>query len=508
LLPTFAPNDFEGGLAVARGLHHARHALKAKWSGATTGGKMKTGTHFRRVAALGGIAVGLFTANGCTRECTDDGVTAVCGEFGSLRFSNSSLIGVRWPAVVAERSSLIVSVQDGLQRIDPDGSAKIVQEAGASETTDDGVPILASAPSMDDDGNTFVALADGSLRSFSDFGGTARWVTELGSGAASPPAIGRGVVHVTTTTTNGQGRALLTLDAVTGATLANRNGASAPVILEDDSLVYMSGTTDCGATHEGIVVEDADHNVLFQHQEDSGVRDFAPGPHGEFYVVNGDRQLVRLSANGEVDWTFSPDCDACSVAGAPTVTGDAIYFPVWDGPPPNSGCGDLDPTNADDEEEALGLDPLYALGHDGKQMWVYDGFVSTAQRHSDGASSTGLFGLALNTKVRHHPAGRPVIADDGTLYVPADGGIVALDKDGKELGYALFEPMRGEVGVDGMFGSSTLGSNEHPLVLGDDGVLYHFDGATVRAFETNKSAAKVPWTAPFGGRRNASRFGG
>lgn len=470
---------------------------------------MKAARQVRRAALIGGVALGLLGANGCAGECTDDGVTAICGDLGTLRFSVDWLWGVRWPAVAADESSLLVSSFDGLNRVDSNGNTTVVQSFDNSEAVDPwAAQGNASAPSMDEQGNTFVVVPNGEVRSFADAGATRRWAQGVDAGtAAAPPAVGQGVVHVPYLSADRTGRELVSLDAVTGAAVATRPGASAPVVLDDNGLVYMTDTQDCGASYEAVVVEDASGSVRFRHDEPSGVRDFAPGPDGEFYVVTGDRQLRRLSANGTPEWSFTPDCTECTVAGAPTVTVDAIYFPVWEGEPPNTGCDDVDPTSAQQPIEAS--DPLYALTRDGVEMWSYDGFTTLAQRYADGSSSGGLLGLALTQHVQHHPAGRPVIAADGTLFVPADGAIVALDPNGKELGYALFDPARGEVGVNGDPNNTWIsGGSENAPVLGEDGRLYHFDGMRVRAFDTDKPAAKVPWTAPFGGSRNSSRLGG
>ncbi|MBI1949666.1 MAG: hypothetical protein HYS27_28525 [Deltaproteobacteria bacterium] len=470
---------------------------------------MKTVKHLSRAALIGGTALGLLAANGCAKECTDDGVTAVCGDFGSQRFSVDWLWGVRWPAVATQDSRLLVSSSDGLQEIDGQGESRMIQTFDQSAPADPwGVQTTASAPSMDDQGNAFLVVPNGEVQSFGDQGSQRRWAQAVGAGnAAAPPAVGQGVVHVPFVSVDRQGRDLVTLDAATGATLSTRTGASPPVVLADEGLIYMSDTEDCGASYRSVVVEDALGAVRFRHDEPSGVRDFAPGPDGEFYVVTGDRELRRLSADGSTDWTFTPDCMDCTVAGAPTVTADAIYFPVWEGEPPNTGCDDADPTSAEQPIEAS--DPLYALRRDGSVLWSYDGFTTLAQRYVDGQGTGGLLGFAMQQHVQHHPAGRPVVAADGTLFVPADGAIVALDPNGKELGYALFNPGRGAVGVNGNPDTTWMNSGtENAPVLGEDGRLYHFDGNSVRAFDTDKPAAKVPWSAPFGGSRNGSRLGG
>ncbi len=470
---------------------------------------MKTVKHLSRAVLLGGAALSLLGGVGCARECVDDGETAVCGAFGSQRFSVDWLWGVRWPAVATQDSRLLVSSFDSVQEIDEDGTTRTVQTFEQGEPVDPWAPQAnASAISMDDQGNAFVMAPNGEVQSYSGQGATRRWAQAVGLGtAAAPPAVGQGAVHVAVVSADRFGRDLVTLDAATGASRTTRPGASAPVVLGDEGLAYMSETDDCGASFRSLVVENADGSVRFRHDEPSGVRDFAPGPDGELYVVTGDRELHRLSAAGTPEWTFTPDCADCTVAGAPTVTGDAIYFPVWEGEPPNTGCDDTDPTSSEQPIEAS--DPLYALRRDGTQLWSYDGFTTLAQRYVDGNGATGLLGFAMQQHVQHHPAGRPVIAADGTLFVPADGAVVALDQNGNELGYALFNPGRGEVGVNGDPDTTWLNSGtENAPVLNEEGRLFHFDGTTVRAFDTAKPAGKVPWMAPFGGSKNGSRVGG
>jgi hypothetical protein len=43
-------------------------------------------------------------------------------------------------------------------------------------------------------------------------------------------------------------------------------------------------------------------------------------------------------------------------------------------------------------------------------------------------------------------------------------------------------------------------------VLGPDGTLYVWDGATIRAFRAGKTATQDAWIAPFGGPRNDGRI--
>jgi len=107
-------------------------------------------------------------------------------------------------------------------------------------------------------------------------------------------------------------------------------------------------------------------------------------------------------------------------------------------------------------------------------------------------TNVGLFQINAGTTVFVTPA-IPLIIFASTISIPG-----TLNGSG-----------RGEVGVNGNPDNTWInGGTENAPVLGNDGRLYHFDGQRVRAFDTNKPAAKVPWTAPFGGSLNASRLGG
>jgi hypothetical protein len=109
--------------------------------------------------------------------------------------------------------------------------------------------------------------------------------------------------------------------------------------------------------------------------------------------------------------------------------------------------------------------------------------------------------------VTHHPAGRPVKATDGTLYVSNDGAVVMLDHDGQVNGLAVYDADVGEVTWQSTFVEPVqtwLNPGVRPSpVLAPDGVLYVWDGTHVRGFQTGKSAAQATWVAPFGGPSNA-----
>ncbi len=465
------------------------------------------------VVVVAAAPVFLLSAVGCD-PCADDGNTAICGDFGELAFAvapDESLGRVRWPAVATSRETVLFSTDTALAEMNNKGDIQVVQSFDSS-FDEWGMPTTSSsAPSLADDGTAYVVRAGGDVRALADDGSPARWArTVNGSAPGAPPALGTGVVHVTVASEDLATRDVISLDVDTGDVVTTRPGSAAPVVTEDDGLVYMDDAQDCGATYGAVVAEDATGAERFRHVEPSGVRDFAPGLGGELYVVNGDRELVRLDGEGNEEWRFTPDCFECTVAGAPTVTDDAIYFPVWQGEAPNNGCGDNDPDSAEPMPEEA-VDPLYALKKDGSVMWTYDGFSTLAQRHQDGAGAFGVLGLAMTARVQHHPAGRPVVADDGTLFVPTDGAIVMLDKDGRELGFAMFDPSRGEQrsGDGGLLtqGTTNTGGFAPGPTLADDGQLTVWDGAQLRGFRTGKKPATIPWSAPFGGNRNAGRIG-
>ncbi|MBN2360304.1 MAG: PQQ-like beta-propeller repeat protein [Deltaproteobacteria bacterium] len=436
--------------------------------------------------------------------CRDDGDVAICGDFGELGWVEA-LWGdqrLQWPAVATERATVLVVEGDRLSEIGHQGG-RIELETLAG---------TASAPSLADDGRIFVSASDSngqvSVNGASDVG-LVTWSQPIGGDSVTtPPAIGGDELHVAVTADGRTGRQLTTLRASDGTVVRTRDDASPAAVAADGCLQYLVGAEDCGATFQTLVTEERDRTERWRYSDASGIRDFAPGPDGEVYVVTGDRSLVRVSAQGEVEWTFQPDCKSCNVAAAPTVTAEAVYFPVWQGWAQNGGCDDPEPQFPSEET----LDPLYALRRDGTLLWKYDGFDTLGAPYDSNSAMLGPLALSMQTAVRHHPSGRPTVAEDGTLYVATDGAVVALDRDGQQLGWAMYNSTAGEVrSGDGglMTFSSVINTGLAPApVLGPDGSLYVWDGASIRAFRTGKPAAKIPWGAPFGGYRNAGRVGG
>jgi len=440
---------------------------------------------------------------GCN-PCDDDGELVICGDFGELVYTAAlPAMGpeVRWPAVVTDDSTLIVSTDWEVNEISGSGVISTLHSNWARR----------SAPSLTNDGTLFVvddavamALSVDPGRGGDD---GVEWSTSLrGEAGTTPPAIDDGRVHVSLSSNNGEDRSLVTLELETGSVARTREDTSPAAVSADGSLRYLTGASDCGARFDEMVAEEPDGEVRWRHVEPTGIRDFAPGPDGEVYFVNGDRALSRMSKDGEVEWSFVPDCAECNVAAAPTVTEDKVYFPVWQGWAPNQGCDEEEPEFSDT------LDPLYALSRSGELLWTYDGFDTMANRPSEMDALGGVLFMSTAQVTRHHPAGRPTVAEDGTLYVSTDGAVVALDENGKQLGYAMFQPAAGEVrSGDGgaLFTSLTINSGvSRAPVLGPQGDLYMYDGVVVRSFRTDKKAATIPWSAPFGGHRNAGKVGG
>lgn len=461
----------------------------------------------QRIARLSmavSIALVLIAGAAACNPCQDDGELAICGDFGELGWVESLWSGqpLQWPAVATDHGTVLVVEGNQLNEVGREGGMFQLEQ----------LPGTGSAPSLASDGRIFLAVGDpngaATVQGASNEGQLSWTQTVGGDSTTTPPAIGGDEVHVSVTSNLRANRELTTLRADDGSVVRTRDDASPAAVAADGCLQYLVEARDCGATFQALVTEEKDGTIRWRFSDDSGIRDFAPGPDGEVYVVTGNRSLVRVSSQGNAEWTFEPDCGDCNVAAAPTVTGDALYFPVWQGWAQNGGCDDPDPQFPSEET----LDPLYALRRDGSLLWKYDGFDTLSAPYDSNSAVLGPLWLNMQTTVRHHPSGRPTVAEDGTLYVATDGAVVALDRDGKQLGWAMYNSTAGETrSGDGglMTFSSTINTGLTPSpVLGPDGSLYVWDGTSIRAFRTGRAAAKIPWGAPFGGYRNAGRVGG
>jgi hypothetical protein len=454
------------------------------------------------LAAAGLIFGSLGVTSGCANPCADDGELVLCGDFGENTFTLDLRAdeGVRWPAVATPEGNLLVAEESGLLQVGPKGETNL----------DPSLLHSGSAPSVGEDGTTYVITQNGSVESVGLSSGL-DWSQQVnGNSTAAPPAISEQTLWVTVASQDRQDRTILALRRDTGDVNDTVEDGADPIIGEDGSITYKGGVQDCGAAYDAVVSEDAEGNERFRFTDESGIIDLAPGPDGEFYVVTGNRTLVRISNAGDVEWTFEPDCNDCTVAGAPTVTDDAVYFPVWQGVTANNGCNDGEGEFLDPED---GVDPLFALTRSGELKWSYDGFSTLARRYEEGGGAGGGLLFASHIPVaHHHPSGRPVVAKDGTLFVPSDGSVVALSPEGEELGYALYNPSAGELkeGDGGLLMSNHWinAGLSVPPVLDDNGQLYVWDGFSLRGFDTGKGAADIPWTAPFGGNTNAGQLGG
>ncbi len=446
--------------------------------------------------------VGLGMA-GCQENdtCRDVQGVHVCGEFGNLVYNiDLTATPVEWPPVAMQDGQLVVARGKELLRITKTGG---LESLGAADKE-------LTVPSQDGSGNLMIVGGDFSNTQVASLNGSAvqskRWTATIkGAPVGTPASIGNGRVYVATSD-NGGDATLHVMDSTTGQVSSQRTGASPAAVLPDGSIRYLQqpkgftsliGSEVASVQQFGkLVAEDAAGKVLWTREFSTGAVDFAPGPKGETYVVTAqDHKLVRVSDGGEIEWSFQPDCQDCTVASAPTVTRDVVYFPVW-------------------EKRVEPIDPLYAIdAATGAKRWVYDGF-STKQ--SSFSPSKFLAPASSGTTpvdtfhTQHHPAGRPVIAADGTLYVSTDGAVTALDKNGQVLGIALYDASVGEVSLSTGFMAQPAtwinpGVRPSP-VLGPDGTLYVWDGATIRAFNAGKIATSDAWIAPFGSPRNDGRI--
>lgn len=445
--------------------------------------------------ALGALAV--LSATACTDDnaCRKEKGILVCGDFGQQLFvTDLSGAPVEWPPVAVESGQIIVSRGSDLVRIDANGAAQVVGSAGGEATV----------PSMDDSGDLYVlgsAAASSRLRALDGANpAIQRWEKVIaGQPAGAPPTISDDTVYAAVR--NGSSSTTYAIDQLTGEVKWSRDDASPMALMPDGSLRYLSqqsGTTTEGQPRFSTVVaegKDGQRKWTWSPGSADTVVDFAPGPGGETYVVTANsHELVRISPDGQTDWRFLPDCANCTVAAAPTVTGDVVYFPVW-------------------EVRAEPVDPLFAIeAKTGKVRWVYDGFRTKSTSLQSGNLLTpggSGAGTADVWQTHHHPAGRPVVAEDGTLYVSTDGSVTALDANGQVVGLAIYDTTVGEVSLNVGFmaqPSTWISPGVRPTpVLGKDGTLYVWDGATVRAFRAGKAASRSAWVAPFGGPANNGR---
>ena len=447
-------------------------------------------------AGLTGVAM---SACGTPDVCsTQDGVT-VCGTFGTRGYvSNVQAQGVTWPPIAVSDGRLLLAGHNDLVEIAPDGRvATLVQAPGAvavpSSDAQGGIYLLSGK-----DGGTTLQAYDPTTR-------TLRWSAHLdGSPVGTPAAIAGDNVFVATND-GGSGATIWRVKSNDGTATTVHDGASPAVIAADGTVRYLSTPTGRDSLAQvpmftTLVAEDASGKELWRHDESAGIVDLAPGGNGETYIVTGtatgqdSHVLRRVNSNGDVAWTFRPDCGDCTVAAAPTVTGDTLYFPVWE------------------TRQSKPIDPLYAIDtKTGVARWTFDGFDNVSVSVS-GAKMLipGSQNMVDKTTTRHHPAGRPVVAQDGTLFVASDGAVVALDKNGQLLGFAQYDASAGEVSSNGFLTlGKWLNAGVRPSpVLGPDGTLYVSDGQTVRSFKTGRAASRTAWIAPYGGPTNDGRAPG
>ena len=444
-------------------------------------------------------ALGAFTACGGPDVCsTQDGVT-VCGTFGTRGYvANIAGQDLTWPPVAVSDGRLLVAGRTELVEIAPDGrTASLVQAPG-----------VVAVPSTDPAGGVYVVSgkdATTTLQAYDSTTRTLRWTAQLdGSPVGTPAAIAGQDVFVATND-GGSGATIWRIKASDGTATSLHSGASPAVVAADGSVRYLSTPNGRDSLAQvpmfgALVAESADGKELWRHTEGAGIVDLSPGANGETYIVTGTASgqdshvLRRVNGDGQVAWSFHPDCGDCTVAAAPTVGTDTVYFPVWE------------------SRQSKPIDPLYAIDAvTGATRWTFDGFdnvnvsVSGMKMMVPGAQN-----MVEKTTTTHHPAGRPVVAQDGTLFVASDGAVVALNKDGQLLGFAQYDAAAGEVKSNDFLtlGNWVISGVRPSPVLGPDGTLYVSDGTTVRSFHTGRAASHSAWIAPYGGPDNSSRAPG
>ena len=450
--------------------------------------------------------VGLL-AGGCAgeAECHNQSGLEICGNVGAHQYS-VSVPGdgdVQWPPVALADGRLFLARGKGVVEIKADGDTREVTRF------DNELSVLSQAP----DGS-LVALEAGGKTNVLAWSGKVdaagkpvrSWQQVVaGTPAGAPVAIGGGMIAATTVdTVSWQATERITVLSPDGKDFRySIPGVANPVVMDDGTLRVVSGRRPCGS-HQELQARSADGKLLWTYEEtmDRGIVDFSPGPGAVVYVVTEERRLRAIDRHGHVKWSFTADCEDCTVAAAPTVTHDRLYFPVWEGA--QWAC------QAGAWGTEWGNDPLYSLRFDGSLEWVYDGFhTSRSVFQPQGLVPLSPAGAPVaKESTQHHPAGRPTVTADGTLYVGADGAMVALDRHGKEIGRVVMDPLLGETHKE--TGASHLGTTEiydggtqATPVLGADGRVYTFDGERVHAFQTGRKVASQPWIAPFGGATNA-----
>mgnify|MGYP002632128263 CR=1 FL=1 len=448
------------------------------------------------------LAVPALLLAGCGTEgaCERSHGIVVCGDFGEPTFATRLGVGadqISWPPVAIQPDGIVLSRGDQLIRLDANGQVTVVDQANGQ----------LDVPSGTASGALYVSAGSGtgaSLRALQRDGNTSEllWTSNLsGQPAGTPPTMGDKDLYVATVAGNG-GWSLGTpslhqVDRGSGKVMRTIEGASPAAVMPDGSIRYLRDASGGGedVTYGELVAEAADGTVLWSWAYGAGIVDYAPGVGNETYVVTADQKLVQVSDGGVTAWDFTPPCTDCNVAAAPTVTEDVVYFPVWEDAP------------------EYAVDPLYAVGHDGDVRWVYDGFTTKTSRFSgDPVLGTFTGSQIYVESVQHHPSGRPVVAQDGTLFVATDGAVVALDSAGVETGRAVWDEGAGEVTAHSTGPFSGSGSWLNPgvtpsPVLAPNGTLYTWDGDAVRAFKTGRAASTTAWIAPFGGPGNDGRVG-